>query len=120
MYIRLGRLRRQVRLFPLPLAPPPVTLLTRSAPPAALRACSRDQINTPLSQLRVEPTVSAGSLGGGLGAVPTILSRRNCIILTMLHLRVVITAQEVTIFDSVGSEAVSPAELVLRDMRHHG
>lgn len=37
-------------------------------------------------------------------SVPTILSRRNCIILTMLHLRVVITAQEVTIFDSVGSE----------------
>ncbi|GAA5862391.1 hypothetical protein JCM3774_002501 [Rhodotorula dairenensis] len=37
-------------------------------------------------------------------SVPSILSRRNCIILTMLHLRVVITAQEVTIFDSVGSE----------------
>ncbi|BGP57615.1 hypothetical protein JCM8202_000520 [Rhodotorula sphaerocarpa] len=37
-------------------------------------------------------------------SVPSVLSRRNCIILTMLHLRVVITAQEVTIFDSVGSE----------------
>ncbi|GAA5922892.1 hypothetical protein JCM1841_003773 [Sporobolomyces salmonicolor] len=36
--------------------------------------------------------------------VPTILSRKHCIILTMLHLRVVITAKEVTIFDSVGSE----------------
>ncbi|GAA6019268.1 hypothetical protein JCM11491_001295 [Sporobolomyces phaffii] len=36
--------------------------------------------------------------------VPTILSRKTCIILTMLHLRVVITAKEMTIFDSVGSE----------------
>jgi hypothetical protein len=36
--------------------------------------------------------------------VPTILSRKSCIILTMLHLRVVITAKELTIFDSVGSE----------------
>ncbi|GAA5936079.1 CorA family magnesium transporter [Sporobolomyces koalae] len=36
--------------------------------------------------------------------VPTILSRKSCILLTMLHLRVVITAQEMTIFDSVGSE----------------
>lgn len=36
--------------------------------------------------------------------VPTILSRKSCIILTMLHLRVVITAKEMTIFDSVGSE----------------
>ncbi|GAA5973190.1 hypothetical protein JCM11641_006313 [Rhodosporidiobolus odoratus] len=36
--------------------------------------------------------------------VPTILSRKSCILLTMLHLRVAITAREVTIFDSVGSE----------------
>ncbi|BGP19138.1 magnesium ion transporter [Rhodosporidiobolus nylandii] len=36
--------------------------------------------------------------------VPTILSRKSCIILTILHLRVAITAREVTIFDSVGSE----------------
>ncbi|GJN93504.1 hypothetical protein Rhopal_006561-T1 [Rhodotorula paludigena] len=36
--------------------------------------------------------------------VPTILVRKQCIILTILHLRVVVTAKEVTIFDSVGSE----------------
>ncbi|ORY77983.1 hypothetical protein BCR35DRAFT_332369 [Leucosporidium creatinivorum] len=36
--------------------------------------------------------------------VPTILVRRSCIILTILHLRVVITAKEVTLFDSIGSE----------------
>ncbi|GAA5864354.1 hypothetical protein JCM8547_005794 [Rhodosporidiobolus lusitaniae] len=36
--------------------------------------------------------------------VPTILSRKSCLILTILHLRVVITARDVTIFDSVGSE----------------
>ncbi|GAA6039267.1 hypothetical protein JCM8097_003235 [Rhodosporidiobolus ruineniae] len=36
--------------------------------------------------------------------VPTILSRKSCIILTILHLRCVITAREVVIFDSVGSE----------------
>ncbi|GAA6054356.1 hypothetical protein JCM3770_003333 [Rhodotorula araucariae] len=36
--------------------------------------------------------------------VPTILSRKECLILTILHLRMVITAKEVTIFDSVGSE----------------
>ncbi|GAA6010850.1 hypothetical protein JCM10207_003958 [Rhodosporidiobolus poonsookiae] len=36
--------------------------------------------------------------------VPTILTRKGCIILTILHLRVAITAKEVTIFDSVGSE----------------
>jgi hypothetical protein len=36
--------------------------------------------------------------------VPTILSRKGCIILTILHLRVAITAKEVTIFDSIGSE----------------
>lgn len=37
-------------------------------------------------------------------SVPTILSRRECIIFTVLHLRVVITANEVTIFDSIGAE----------------
>ncbi|GAA5837325.1 hypothetical protein JCM11251_004967 [Rhodosporidiobolus azoricus] len=36
--------------------------------------------------------------------VPTILSRKSCIILTILHLRVAITAREVTIFDAAGSE----------------
>lgn len=37
-------------------------------------------------------------------SVPTILSRRECIIFTVLHLRVVITAKQVTIFDSIGAE----------------
>ncbi|BGP50746.1 magnesium ion transporter [Rhodotorula kratochvilovae] len=36
--------------------------------------------------------------------VPTILSRKECLIVTILHLRMVVTAKEVTIFDSVGSE----------------
>ncbi|SCV70366.1 BQ2448_1760 [Microbotryum intermedium] len=36
--------------------------------------------------------------------VPTILVRRSAILLTILHLRVVITAKEVTLFDSVGTE----------------
>ncbi|KAL8287403.1 hypothetical protein RQP46_003261 [Phenoliferia psychrophenolica] len=36
--------------------------------------------------------------------VPTILVRRSAILLTILHLRVVITANEVSLFDSVGSE----------------
>lgn len=36
--------------------------------------------------------------------VPTILVRRSCILVTLLHLRVVITANEVTLFDPVGSE----------------
>ncbi|KPV73877.1 uncharacterized protein RHOBADRAFT_54468 [Rhodotorula graminis WP1] len=44
------------------------------------------------------------SAAGANVVVPTILSRRDCVILTVLHLRMVITAKEVTIFDSVGSE----------------
>ncbi|KAI5477158.1 hypothetical protein MNV49_006814 [Pseudohyphozyma bogoriensis] len=36
--------------------------------------------------------------------VPTILVRRSAILLTILHLRVVITANEVSLFDSMGSE----------------
>ncbi|KAK4049513.1 magnesium ion transporter [Microbotryomycetes sp. JL201] len=36
--------------------------------------------------------------------VPTILVRRSCIIVTVLHLRVVITGKQVALFDSVGSE----------------
>lgn len=52
-------------------------------------------------------------------SVPSILSRRNCIILTMLHLRVVITAQEVTIFDSVGSEDRCVARVLQRFCRRY-
>lgn len=44
------------------------------------------------------------SAAGANVVVPTILSRRECVILTVLHLRMVITATSVTIFDSVGSE----------------
>lgn len=36
--------------------------------------------------------------------VPTILVRKSCILVTLLHLRVVITANEVTLFESVGTE----------------